>query len=295
MKRIYLNLFILILLVGFWTGCDDQMTGFDKAGGYYGEPSDLQSVTAESLPGQILLRWEVPADSGYQLVKISYYDYLTEKNVVEVASVYTDSLLVDNTRARYGDYEFTLQPFNSNREGGNPVTITAQSGAATVTTKITATKVTLTAGQLSTNYQEPTEGPIANLLDGNVSTFFHTRWSSPQSPMPHYIQIDLNEPLQNFKFYYQNRNGSQVGAENLQVQISNDGMIWETVAEITSGLPSASKGEFTSEIFQPGRTFTHFRYNVTKTYGSKNYFNMAEFALYDVLIEVYDPEVDEIE
>ena len=40
-----------------------------------------------------------------------------------------------------------------------------------------STALELTADMLGTNAQEPSEGAIANLLDGNTGTFFHTRWS----------------------------------------------------------------------------------------------------------------------
>ena len=63
------------------------------------------------------------------------------------------------------------------------------------------------ADQLSTNAQEPSEGPIKNLIDGKGNTFFHTRWSSPQIELPHYIQIDFKEAHEDFAIYYQNRYG----------------------------------------------------------------------------------------
>lgn len=75
---------------------------------------------------------------------------------------------------------------------------------------------------LSTDNQEPSEGPIKNLVDGNYNSFFHTRWSSPQKPLPQYIQIDFKEAHQVFMFWYRNRNGSQVGPE---ISISRSAMM----------------------------------------------------------------------
>lgn len=121
---------------------------------------------------------------------------------------------------------------------------------------------------LSTDDQEPSEGPIKNLVDGNYNSFFHTRWSSPQKPLPQYIQIDFKEAHQVFMFWYRNRNGSQVGPENLDIQISNDGEKWEGIKEILSGLPSASQAEYTSEGIDAGKSFTHLRLVVTKTFGA---------------------------
>ncbi|PCH71338.1 MAG: hypothetical protein COC06_01500 [Bacteroidales bacterium] len=290
MKQLF-NYTALVLAIILFSSCDKNFESFEESDSYQDIPSDIATITSESLPGQILLKWVVPADSNYYFVRVNYYDHLTEKDVYKVASVHADSLLIDNTRAKYGDYDFTFQTYNRNNQGGEPTSIKAKSGKAIATQTITTFKIELTADQLSTNNQEPSEGPIANLVDGDVNSFFHTRWSSPQIPMPQYIEVKLNEPHQVFQFYYQNRNGSQVGAEILEVQISNDGQTWESLTTIDVGLPSGSKAEYTSEIFQPANSFTYFRYNVLQTYGSRNYFNMAEFALYDVVIDIYDPEL----
>ena len=147
--------------------------------------------------------------------------------------------------------------------------------------------------QLSTNDQEPTEGPIKNLIDGNSGTFFHTRWSSPQIELPHHIQIDFKESHENFAIYYQNRTDNTWTSDGrpsvVELQISNDAENWETVGTL-SGLPSAHSTEYTSDFVMPGKTFTYFRFNVTATSGNTKYFNLAEFKFYDVEVEVYDPE-----
>lgn len=282
-----------LVMIGM-CGCDDNLELFEVTGST-AAPVAVENISSEALPGQILLRWEVPAGAEYHYVQVKYTDPLLKKDVYRVASLGTDSLLIDNTRARFGEYEFRFQSFNYKDEGGEVKTIKAVSGKAPATQTVTLKKIVLKENQLSSNYPEPTEGPIKNLLDGNSNTFFHTRWSSPQYDLPHYIQVDLNEPHENFCFYYQNRNGSQVGAQKLEVQISNDGEDWETIETISSGLPSGAKEEYTSEVFQPGKTFTHFRYNVVKTYGDAKYFNMAEFALYDAQIDIYDPETVTLE
>jgi len=281
----------ILLIATFFSSCDEKFEVFEDTATGSDFPTNVDSVISEALPGQILLKWDVPSDSNYYYLQLSYYDHLMEEKVFEVVSVYADSILIDNTRAKYGDYEFVFQAFNKNGQGSDKINVVAKSGIAPATETITTTKLVLTESQLSTNNQEPSEGPIANIIDGDSNSFFHTRWSSPQISMPQYIQVDLDEPVDDFQFYYQNRNGSQVGAEILEVQISVDGENWETISTISTGLPSSSQGEFTSAIFEPGHTFTYFRYNVLQTYNSKNYFNMAEFELYDVVIDTYDPEL----
>lgn len=276
------------------TGCDDKIETFEVGGSTTAPAAIEQStVSSEALPGQIKLTWDATEDS-FEYLQIKYYDPLQKKDICLLASDYTTEMLIDNTRARFGDYSFFFQTFNAAHQGGKVVEVKAASGAAPSTyTEKSRAKFALSTDQLSTNAQEPSEGPIANLIDGKGSTFFHTRWSSPQIPLPHYIQIDFEEEHENFSVYYQNRTDNTWTSDGrpsvAELQISNDGENWETVTTL-SGLPSAHSSEYTSEYVMAGKTFTHFRFNVTATSGNTSYFNIAEFAFYDVNIEIYDPE-----
>lgn len=281
----------VILAMLSFTACSGDYDSFvDTEKTIKSKPTSVSNIASEALPGQIKLTWDVPADSNFYFLRISYFDHLTQEVKTSVASVYTNEIVFSDTRAKYGDYTFNFQTFNHLNEGGEVISVNAKSGIAPVTETITSVKVRLNDDQFSTDAQEPSEGPIRNLNDGNPNTFFHTRWSSPQIPLPHYIQIDLNESLTNFSFSYQNRNGAQVGPEHLKVLISNDGEEWTEVAEYTSGLPSASQALYNSPVIRNEEPFTYVRFLVTKTYGDKNYFNMAEFILYDVTIDTFDPE-----
>lgn len=282
------------LLVGM-TGCDDKLETFEVAGSVT-TPTALAAsvVSSEALPGQIKLSWEAPAENAFDYLQIKYYDPLTKGDVCKIASVGTTEMLIDDTRARFGDYSFYFQTFNAAHQGSAVTEVKAKSGEApATTTEKSRTEVKLAGDQLSTNAQEPTEGPIKNLVDGNSGTFFHTRWSSPQLELPHYIQIDFKESHENFAIYYQNRTDNTWTSDGrpsvVELQISNDAKNWETVGTL-SGLPSAHSTEYTSDFVMPGKTFTYFRFNVTATSGNTKYFNLAEFKFYDVEIEVYDPE-----
>nr|WP_320057815.1 discoidin domain-containing protein [uncultured Bacteroides sp.] len=284
------------LLVILMSGCDSKIELFEQVGSVVPPAAiEAEAVTSQALPGQISLKWEAPK-GDFSYLKIKYYDPLTQKDTYKIASKATTEMLIDNTRARYGKYKFYFQTFNAAHQGGEIKTIEATSGVApSVTTVGKKTKISLTADQLSTNAQEPTEGPIKNILDGTASTFFHTRWSSPQIALPHYIQVNLKEPHKNFSLYYMNRNDTWTTsgrASTVELQISNDGQNWETVTTL-SGLPSAASAEYNSTYVASDKTFTYFRFNVIATSGNTTYFNMAEFAMYDVELSVYDPEKDE--
>ena len=62
----------------------------------------------------------------------------------------------------------------------------------------------LTASMFSSNAPEPTEGSLANLLDNDPNSYFHSAWSVDISPK-HYVQVTLPEAVQTFSFGYQNR------------------------------------------------------------------------------------------
>ena len=289
MKKIkYIILFFVFC--GFVSSCDDNFTNIEFSG-YTEKPVtlDASAISYDSLPGSIKLKWE-QASPAYEYMKISYVNPADNKLVTSVVSKYTDSLVISNTLRKYGEYSFHFQAYNAQSDKGGVTDFNAMSGRAKAVVTVNKTKVVLTANQLSTDDQEPTEGPIKNLIDGDANTFFHTRWSSPQKALPQYIQIDLNESHKNFVIWYKNRNGSQVGPQAFDLQVSSDGTNWETVGTVNSNLPSGSNAEYTSDVYSAKTDFTHFRFVVTKTFGDVKYFNLSEFAFYDAQIIINDPE-----
>lgn len=190
----------------FTAGCDDKLDAIDVIG-YTGVPVAIETVTSESLPGQIQLRWEVPA-GDFSYLKIWYYDPLTKETVYKIVSKGTTELLIDETRARFGEYEFNFQTFNANDEGGEIKVVRALSGVAPASyTLVSRSQIKLVAEQLSTNAQEPSEGPIKNAVDGDKNTFFHTNWHEA-IPYPQWIQVNLKEPHENFLVGYINLNSA---------------------------------------------------------------------------------------
>lgn len=139
----------------------------------------------------------------------------------------------------------------------------------------------LTAEMLSSNAQEPKEGPIKNLLDGDSGSFFHSAWSFSIDEA-HNIQVALNEPINNFKFWYKNRNNSNGKPIDVTLTVSLDGETWTEVGHITSGLPTGSGSEYESELFLVPDTFKYLRFTVNKTNSgtAPTFFNMAEFKMY---------------
>lgn len=149
------------------------------------------------------------------------------------------------------------------------------------------------AGYLSTNAPEPKEGAIANLLDNNPSTFFHSAWSEDINEV-HHLMIDMGDVdiLKSFTFSYQACKGpfpyeikvygatEKNGTFNLFKTFSKD--------DAANPLPTVANKEWTSESIVPTSSYRYLRFDVTNSgaYGleakpkGEYCFVMSEFALH---------------
>jgi hypothetical protein len=137
-------------------------------------------------------------------------------------------------------------------------------------------EIPLTEDMLSTNAQEPREGPIRNLLDGDPGSFFHTAWSVSVNE-PHFFQVTLNDPIGGCIFWFQNRNAAGGEPTDVLIQVSADGVQWSDLAHITSGLPTGSSSQYESAYLAADSPFTCFRFTVNK---NPRHFSIAEFKMY---------------
>ena len=116
MKKILLGLCVILGLINM-IGCSSD----EK----YPMPTsiDQNSLSAEAKAGAIKLKWTVPADSNYYYVKVTYTLPEDGKKCMRLASVNSDTMLVDNLLHRYGDINFTLQPCNRAGEASQSCSI----------------------------------------------------------------------------------------------------------------------------------------------------------------------------
>ena len=68
--------------------------------------------------------------------------------------------------------------------------------------------IDLDARNFCTNAQERSEGPIADICDGNRTTYFHSVWGAGASDF-HYLRIALSDTISAFSFKYCTRNTIQ--------------------------------------------------------------------------------------
>ena len=81
MKKNIFLLAVTLLLIGFASCSDEDAKPII--------PSDVIDLSADTQnkPGYIVLRWATPDDNTIRYIKVSYYDYLLEQDVVRLASV----------------------------------------------------------------------------------------------------------------------------------------------------------------------------------------------------------------
>lgn len=158
-------------------------------------------------------------------------------------------------------------------------------------------EIDLRLDMIATNAQEPSEGPIASLIDRNISTFFHTLWSRP-SPggKPHYLQIDLDDPISFVAFEYIGRaGGGQAGdVKRAGVWVSSTGndvdAEWTKVSTITYELdvPKNEKVPMNEQVVYLMGEYKYIRFipearrsaDPIDPSGTQGWWNMSEIYMY---------------
>lgn len=140
-------------------------------------------------------------------------------------------------------------------------------------------QISLTVDMLSTNAQEPSEGPIKDLIDGDPATYFHSAWSVGVS-QPHYVEIALKEPIKRMAFKFQNRANANGKAQEIKVLGLTDS--WEELETLTGGMPTGAGSIYSSKTIASTKPFSRIRLVVMKTNSgtAPTFFNMAELFLY---------------
>lgn len=249
-------------------------------------PSDITDLKAETSPGEIMLTWKTPEDETIRYIKVTYYDKLEKKEVMRTASIYADTMKIPETRAKYGTYVFKVQSVSHTDTGGAWQTIEQTSAPAPV--RESSAQIQLTGADMSTNAQEPSEGPIAGVVDGNTSTFFHSAWSV-DIPAPHWLQANLKKSLTgNYKISLTQRNGNNRPSD-FDLMGSTDGKEWFLIRNFTKdGDNLLAAATYNSPVYKVEKPFSQVRMVVNKTNTASVFFSLAEFKIHEVT--QVDPE-----
>ncbi|MFV0505281.1 MAG: discoidin domain-containing protein, partial [Bacteroidales bacterium] len=264
-------------------------------------PPDISNVRSDSLPGQIVLRWDMPSDSGViYYTKVSYYDHAKQKNVVNLSSC--DSLLVDNTLNKYGEYNFVLTPYSHTDTPGNSTEYAGVSGHAPITEEfLDEEKLNFTEEHVEGNsIQDGNMNPPMNLFDGDESTIYHSRWRGTP-PKPAWLKFDLQQEIKAFKINWGPRTDNSNGKpSDVDLFGSVDGEEWFLIVNLTKekdGLPVTQKDWFRSPMYKATKAFKYLKLSVNDTDGNDNkgFWSMSELEIYKVNLKIINPEAPDSE
>lgn len=152
-------------------------------------------------------------------------------------------------------------------------------------------------GQITSNAQHPTEGSIAALIDGDPTTYFHSRYNETESVGPHYLTIDLRDnAVSQFIFRMTSRQSSYCDfPSDIRVLATNDPSSdgnWVEVAHITEGVPSGAGVTYDSPAITMGETYRYLRFVVLETISGRSnsatgsyFFTLSEFQIYNYEVD----------
>jgi beta-galactosidase len=116
--------------------------------------------------------------------------------------------------------------------------------------KLEAAKTSPKGKVISASSFEPGEGELEHAVDGDEQTFWHSRWSDDAAQPPHFLVIDLGQPLNLEGIRYVARTDMANGhVKDYEIYLSGNGQEW--------GKPAAKgsfRGDASDEVVQLRKT-----------------------------------------
>lgn len=106
------------------------------------------------------------------------------------------------------------------------------------------------------------EGGAEFLIDGNIETYWHSKWSSPAAELPHWAQVDMGVEYDVNAVEMWRRGSTNNDIKTCILQLSTDGLQWEDI-ETYSFSEAVDKYRITT--FDVPRRARYVRYYVTES------------------------------
>jgi len=130
---------------------------------------------------------------------------------------------------------------------------------------------------VSASSYQPNEGEPANAIDGNLDTFWHSRWSPDVPKHPHELVVDLGSVTRIAAVVYTDRADMTNGrVRDYEIYLSEDGKTWgEPAAKGRLGRPA---GEHTIRLASPVAA-RFMRFVALSEVNNQDYASIAELAI----------------
>lgn len=215
------------------------------------------------------------SSGSYTLTGNGTVSFTSEDQTVELG------INIDRTELSYGNYILPLRLTECSRESFeiDEDNSTCLFGISYTPDASELVAIALTADMLSSNAVEPSEGSLANLLDGDTNTYFHSAWSVYVEGQ-HYLQVDLNSTISAFSFEFTGRaTGGAGNPKTIDIYSSNDGATYTKVTTISEeNLPTGALASYSSPVIVMPES-TSVRFVVPQNMNGGSYFVFSEFSM----------------
>ena len=288
----------------------DTLMGFDYVGTenehdifyirFASTPRDLTSQGSPYLhqwyhgrgagTGHTLCMWQPTWNKGEEYVSDKgtseyYLEAVSEEEVqqlIEAFAVYKDH---DKMVVNYKDYIAKAKPLLE-----TAYDIHHAYEADTLKPQITSTT------QFSSLWTEPNEGSFDYILDGNATTFWHSRWSANKATGPHQasFEITVEEPLiGQFHTYVLRRSGptmnhitkmSLYGSNDPDALAETQDTKWELICDNVSTPWSSGQKDVYSQMFYINKPYKYLRFYEENTAGTDQtaYTGCSHYATFQI-------------
>ncbi|MGL5245651.1 MAG: discoidin domain-containing protein, partial [Sarcina sp.] len=136
-------------------------------------------------------------------------------NTVVIGNSYLSRMFVTDSNGKLRTYQLKNSRANT--------TCTPASGSEEFIIQLSAKKKSWSIIGVDSEEKTSENGAASNILDGDISTIWHTRYNPTIDPYPHYIVIDLGAQTQISGFSYTPRQfGDNGNIKDYEFYISND-------------------------------------------------------------------------
>ncbi|MEG1402597.1 BACON domain-containing carbohydrate-binding protein [Bacteroides sp.] len=259
-------------------------------------PQNILNPIATPGAGFINLKWQMPDKVDFTKISIEYYDAVQRKTIKkEINDNTTTGFIIDHTYKAAGEYSFKFMTYGpTGMETETPVSCVGTSNESA-----RSIKIDLTAAMISANATQSGDGQgIPGLIDGVVTTYYHTLWSAV-SPggKPHYVQFNLKEPIQTFSIEYDGRHNGDGGGDvkRAGVWVSTTGANvdsdWVKAETINFTMPTSRGGHATPDKqVEADKAYKYIRFipearrnaDPLVSSGQNGWWNMANIYLYKI-------------
>lgn len=262
-------------------------------------PPDLPEVATAARAGAVVLRWKWPAElAKVSHAEVKWFDHARGDTIRLAVTPPQDSVEVSDALARYGDYVFAISTVSVTGIAGAAKTARQKSDPATP--RAVREHPVVIVGNLWTDSQETSEGPIGNLTDGDTRTYFHMSWTRP-TPFPHYIVADLGAEMDSVRFRYTTRDHSNLDhPREMDVLLSQEfdrslskvgqARVAKSLSVEADKLPQSAATSWTSPVIADGQKFRYLWLKIKSSVSGDNWVALSELSVSEVRYALYDPE-----